>query len=112
MQPAAMSLVLATVFLVGACGPSRATPAAPARAPAPAASVLTGPDSLDALYENAKAEGGPLSLYGTINPNTAAKVFAAFETRFPEIKIEWVDGISERLVARIISEARGSRNTA
>ena len=121
MHPATLPSILAVAFLVAACAPSGAAPASPVSAPAPAVaprgsvpvpqatSAPAEPESLDALAEKARAEGGVLSLYGTINPNTAAKIFAAFEARFAGIKIEWVDAISERLVARIISEARGGK---
>jgi iron(III) transport system substrate-binding protein len=65
--------------------------------------------SLDDLYERAKLEGGTLSLYGSLNTNSAAKIFPAFEARFPGIKVDWVDGTGERLMTRMATEARGGK---
>jgi iron(III) transport system substrate-binding protein len=102
-------------LLLGACTPPRpATPGAAPAAPAATApaSQTGGPAeslTLDALAEQARAEGGTLSLYGSLNTNTAAKVFPAFEARFPGIKVDWVDGTGERLMTRIATEARGGK---
>ena len=84
----------------------QAAPAAPAAsAPAPAAPAT---ESLDALYEKAKQEG-EVSLYATVNRNSAPMIFEAFESRFPGVKINWTDATAERLTARIVAEARGGK---
>lgn len=83
-------------------------PAAPAQKAAPA-SAPAAPESIDELYEKAKQEGGTLSLYASINASTSAKIFPAFEQRFPGIKIDWVDATGEKLLARIGAEARGGK---
>ncbi len=112
--------VMALTLSLAACAPpSQPTASAPSSKPAataapvqavtPAASPVAKSESLDELYEKAKREGGTLSLYGTLNPNTTKVVFSAFEKRFPGIKVDWVDGTSERLVARIIAESRGGK---
>jgi iron(III) transport system substrate-binding protein len=103
-----------TVVLATGCAPA-AAPAKPAEQPkaaAPAekaAPAPAKPESIDELYEKAKQEGGALALYASINPNTTAKIFPAFEQRFPGVKIDWVDATGEKLVARITAEARGGK---
>ncbi len=70
-------------------------------APAPA-------ESLDALYAKAREEG-TVSLYATINNQTAQMILPAFEARYPGVRVDWVDGTAERLSARIIAETRGGK---
>jgi ABC-type Fe3+ transport system substrate-binding protein len=65
--------------------------------------------SLQEVYERAKGEGGTLVYYGTLAQINAEKILPAFEARFPGIKVEHVDATSDRLVSRVIAEARGGK---
>jgi len=65
--------------------------------------------SIDETYKLALKEGGALNVYGTLTPDTAAKVLPVFEKRFPGIKTNNTGASSDKIVARAISEARGGR---
>ena len=65
--------------------------------------------SIDETYKLALKEGGSLNVYGTLTPDTAQKVLPVFEKRFPGIKTVNTGASSDKIVARVISEARGGR---
>jgi iron(III) transport system substrate-binding protein len=65
--------------------------------------------SIDETYQRALKEGGALNIYGTLTPDTAAKVLPLFEKRFAGIKTNNTGASSDKIVARAISEARGGR---
>ena len=65
--------------------------------------------SIDETYKQALKEGGVLNVYGTLTPDTAAKVLPIFEKRFSGIKTVNTGASSDKIVARAISEARGGR---
>src|SRR5687767_7218095 len=117
-------LVVASLVL-GACAPGArpAAPAGPAPAPPPAAAAAPAPAPpppaatdplaaargmpLDELHQKALAEGGTLSLYSTLSqPNP---IVPAFERRFPGVKVDLVDSTTDKLVSRIVAEARGGK---
>jgi iron(III) transport system substrate-binding protein len=121
-------LLLALGLLVAACGPSvRSTPTGAAGAagaggagpsgPGAAGAQAAAPDAfatakalpLDELYARAKDEGGTLSFYSTMATVNADKILPAFEQRFPGIKVDFVNGTADKLVARAVSEARGGK---
>jgi iron(III) transport system substrate-binding protein len=85
--------------------PRNQPPPKPAAQPTQATAAS---ETLDALYARAKDEG-TVALYGSLNPTTTKVVFAAFEKPFPGLKIDWVDGTREQLIARIIAEKRGGK---
>src|ERR1700741_4275094 len=66
-------------------------------------------ESLDELHKKALKEGGTINFYGSLAQINAEKILPAFEKRFPGMKINHVDGTSDKLAARIIAEARGGR---
>src|SRR5215470_3507369 len=66
-------------------------------------------ESLDELYKKAVKEGGTVNFYGSLAQINAEKILPAFEKRFPGMKVNHVDGTSDKLAARIIAEARGGR---
>ena len=70
---------------------------------------LSGAQSIDESYKLALKEGGSLTVYGTLTPDTAVKVLPVFEKRFPGIKAVNTGASSDKIVARAISEARGGR---
>ncbi len=70
---------------------------------------FSGAQSIDETYKLALKEGGALNVYGTLTPDTAAKVLPVFEKRFPGIKTNNIGASSDKIVARAISEARGGR---
>jgi len=78
-----------------------------------AASVFSTPSaygqSIDETYKLALKEGGSLNVYGTLTSDTAQKVLPVFEKRFPAIKTVNTGASSDKIVARVISEARGGR---
>jgi len=65
-------------------------------------------ESLDALYQRAKAEGRVV-VYAAASTNTEQIVFPAFEKRFPGIKVNHVNATADKLLARAIAEARGGK---
>ena len=65
-------------------------------------------ESLDSLYQRAKAEGRVV-VYAAASTNTEQIVFPAFEKRFPGIKVNHVNATADKLVARAIAEARGGK---
>jgi iron(III) transport system substrate-binding protein len=67
---------------------------------------------LDELYQRALGEGGSFVFYATLSQSTGEKVFGAFEQRFPGIKVEQYDASGDKLVARVVTEARGGRTLA
>ncbi len=78
-----------------------------------ATSVFSTPSaygqSIDETYKLALKEGGSLNVYGTLTPDTAQKVLPVFQKRFPGIKTVNTGASSDKIVARVISEARGGR---
>src|SRR5215469_15808420 len=66
-------------------------------------------ESLDELYKKALKEGGTVNFYASLAQINAEKILPAFEKRFPGMKVNHVDGTSDKLAARIIAEARGGR---
>ena len=118
------SLLLVTGLVAIACGPGArpeasgaAAPSArgasgsvpPPAAPVPDAFTAAKTLPLDELYAKARAEGGTLSFYSTMATVNADKILPAFEQRFPGVKIEFVNGTADKLVARAVSEARGGK---
>jgi iron(III) transport system substrate-binding protein len=89
--------------------PAEAAKPAASPAAAPAAAAKPAGESLDALYEKAKAEGGTVTLYGTIAQVNAEKLWPIWEKRFPGIKVDHIDATSDKLVARAVTEARGGK---
>ena len=49
-------------------------------------SSLGNAQSIEETYQRALKEGGALNVYGTLTPDTAAKVLPLFEKRFPGVK--------------------------
>jgi len=72
------------------------------------AAVARG-QSLDDLHKLALKEGGTVNFYASLAQINAEKILPEFEKRFPGMKINHVDGTSDKLAARIIAEARGGR---
>jgi iron(III) transport system substrate-binding protein len=80
--------------------------------PAGAASAAAIPDkgeSIDALYERAKKEAGQLTLYIALSARSEEIILPIFKKRFPAIQINHIDATSDKLVARVVAEARGGR---
>ncbi len=71
--------------------------------------VAARAETLDELYKKALKEGGTLNCYCTLAQINAAKIFPAFEKRFPGLKINHVDATSDQLATRAIAEARGGK---
>jgi hypothetical protein len=46
-------------------------------------SLPVNAQSVEETYQRALKEGGALNVYGTLTPDTAAKVLPLFEKRFP-----------------------------
>ena len=78
--------------------------------------ILVGPaslraqgESMEELYKKALKEGGVLNCYCSLAQINAEIIYPLFEKRFPGIKINHVDATSDKLAARVITEARGGR---
>jgi iron(III) transport system substrate-binding protein len=65
--------------------------------------------TLDELYEKAKKEGGKLTLYAALSSRSMEVIPPAFMKRFPAITIDHIDATGDKLIARMIAEARGGR---
>jgi iron(III) transport system substrate-binding protein len=66
-------------------------------------------ESIEDVYKKALKEEGVLNCYCTLAQINAAKIYPVFEKRFPGIRINHVDATSDKLSARVITEARGGR---
>jgi iron(III) transport system substrate-binding protein len=73
-----------------------------------AASAPTKNETLDEVYEKAKKEG-KLTIYAALSANSIDVIFSAFRKRFPAVVIDHVDLTGDKLIARIVTEARGGR---
>lgn len=71
--------------------------------------ALAQTESIDELYKKALKEGGVLNCYCSLAQINAEIIYPLFEKRFPGIKINHVDATSDKLAARVITEARGGR---
>lgn len=65
-------------------------------------------DSLDQLYEKAKKEG-KITIYAPLSARAMAVIPPAFMKRFPGITVDHIDGTSDKLIARVLAEAKGGR---
>lgn len=63
--------------------------------------------SLSDIVRGAQREG-KLNLYGSMREDEAIRVFEAFNKRYPFVKIDYFRGDEERLVGRILTEARAN----
>jgi iron(III) transport system substrate-binding protein len=73
-----------------------------------AASAPSKNESLDEVYERAKKEG-KLNIYAPFSVNSIDVIFGAFRKRFPGVTIDHIDLTGDKLIARIVTEARGGR---
>ena len=78
-------------------------------APARAASAPARAESLDELYERARKEGGKLNLYASLSSASIDVNLPAFHKRFPGIVVDHTDATGDKLIARIVAEARAGR---
>jgi iron(III) transport system substrate-binding protein len=77
-----------------------------------ACSAWAQSESMDELYKKAVKEGGMLNFYGTLAQINAEKILPVFEKTFPGIRVNHIDATSDKLVARVITEARGGKTLA
>lgn len=66
-------------------------------------------DSLAELHDKAKKEGGKLTLYAPLSARAMEVIPQAFMKRFPGVTVDHIDATPDKLLARILSEARGGR---
>jgi iron(III) transport system substrate-binding protein len=66
-------------------------------------------ESLDALYEKVKKEGGKLTIYAALSARSTEVILPAFTKRFPGVAIDHIDATADKLLARVVAEARGGR---
>ncbi|HXG52365.1 MAG TPA: extracellular solute-binding protein [candidate division Zixibacteria bacterium] len=78
-------------------------------APFPARAASAGGESLDQLYEKVKREGGKLTIYAALSARSMEVIFPAFKKRFPAVTLDHIDATADKLLARIVAEARGGR---
>ena len=104
-----MRSMLALVIL-GALAAALAPDSARAQAPAKGAEILSyqGPDREQRLIEQAKQEGS-LALYTSLAPTESKPLAAAFEKKYG-VKVELWRSQSERVVQRVVTEARAARH--
>jgi iron(III) transport system substrate-binding protein len=98
----------ASAFLVGLFALCAVFGPASFAASAPSAGASKS-ESMDELYDKAKREGGQLTLYIALSARSEEVIVPLFKKRFPAIQINHVDATSDKLVARIVAEARGGR---
>lgn len=111
VQLTAVRFLAVTGLVLAACAPAAqpSAPVAPATPKAADSKPAAADESIDALYQRAKGEGGTLAFYGTLAQVNAEKILPAFEQRFPGIKVEHIDATTDKLVARAVTEARGGK---
>jgi iron(III) transport system substrate-binding protein len=68
----------------------------------------SGPDRTQRLIDGAKKEG-TLTLYSSAVVDDTNAITAAFETKYPGIKVQLWRGSSEDILRRAVTEAHGSR---
>ena len=66
-------------------------------------------DSLAELHDKAKKEGGKLALYAPLSSRAMEVIPQAFMKRFPGVMVDHIDATPDKLLARIVTEARGGR---
>ena len=66
-------------------------------------------ESIDAIYDKAKKEGGQLTLYIALSARSEEIILPIFKKRFPAIQVNHIDATSDKLVARVLAEQRGGR---
>lgn len=66
---------------------------------------MVGAGRLETIHEAAKAEGRVV-LYSSLNLDDVKDLFPLFEARFPGVKIQHIRATGERLLERIVAEAR------
>jgi iron(III) transport system substrate-binding protein len=66
-------------------------------------------ESLDELHQKAKKEGGKLTIYAALSARSMEVILPAFMKRFPGVTIDHIDATADKLLARIVAEARGGR---
>ena len=71
--------------------------------------MYKGADRDKRLLERARQEG-TVSVYTSLAPTEAKPLVAAFEAKYPGVKVEMWRGQSEGVVQRVVSEARGKRH--
>jgi iron(III) transport system substrate-binding protein len=74
-----------------------------------AVSTAGAAESIDELYEKVKKEGGKLTLYAALSARSMEVILPAFTKRFPAVNIDHIDATADKLLARIVAEARGGR---
>jgi len=105
----AYGLLLVLVAAAAAVALLRRVPATPGRAPVDTDAILQyrGADRDAHLIEKAKEEG-KLVLYTSLAPTESTPLAEAFERKYG-IQVELWRAISERVVQRTVTEARGRR---
>jgi iron(III) transport system substrate-binding protein len=66
-------------------------------------------ESLDELHQKAMKEGGKLTIYAALSARSMEVILPAFMKRFPGVTIDHIDATADKLLARIVAEARGGR---
>jgi iron(III) transport system substrate-binding protein len=66
-------------------------------------------DSIAELHDKAKKEGGKVTLYAPLSARAMEVIPQAFMKRFPGVTVDHIDATPDKLLARILSEARGGR---
>jgi iron(III) transport system substrate-binding protein len=66
-------------------------------------------ESLDELHQKAKKEGGKLTIYAALSARSMEVILPAFMKKFPGVTIDHIDATADKLLARIVAEARGGR---
>ena len=102
---------LLALVVPGVLGATLLPAAAMAQTPAKAAEILNyqGPDRDQRLLERAKQEG-TLSFYTSLAPTESKPLADAFEKKYG-VKVDLWRSQSERVVQRVVSEARAGRHT-
>jgi iron(III) transport system substrate-binding protein len=113
---AVSALVLAS--LAGATVSNSATKRESGATASPLAGILKqvkgkSPSAREAILLNAaKREGGELNWYTSLSSTIGPKVVAAFEAKYPGIKVKMFRGSSEDITARVYQEASAGTSGA
>ena len=95
-------MVAASAFMAGVASASTEPPG-DSSAPAPGVATLSD-EELAALYEAAKAEGSVV-LYTAANEVQVAPLIEGFQSRWPDIEVEWSRTSTPEMIQRFNAEA-------
>lgn len=111
-----VSILLIMSFALFACATSTPTPIAtalPTQSPVPITQPATATAQVeDPWVEQAKAEGGQLMVYTSMNAKDLDKVLAKFKETYPFVNIQYFRDTGENVIVKGLTEAQAGQYVA